>query len=75
MKKLVSLSLVCALLSASALSIAAPIGDKIKTAMASDIRTEAELERDRNRKPVQTLEFFGLEDNMSVVELIPGGGW
>ncbi|MFT6331132.1 MAG: putative methyltransferase [Bermanella sp.] len=75
MKKLVSLSLVCALLSASALSIAAPIGDKIKTAMASDIRTEAELDRDRNRKPVQTLEFFGLEDNMSVVELIPGGGW
>jgi predicted methyltransferase len=75
MKKLLSLSLACVLLSASALSIAAPIGDKIKTAMAADIRTEAEVERDRNRKPVQTLEFFGLEDNMSLVELIPGGGW
>jgi len=75
MKKLLSLSLACALLSASALSTAAPIGDKIKTAMASDIRSAAEVERDRNRRPVQTLEFFGLEDNMSVVELIPGGGW
>ena len=75
MKKLVSLSLACALLSASALSAAAPIGDKIKTAMASDVRTQAEVDRDRNRKPVQTLEFFGLEDDMSVVELIPGGGW
>ena len=75
MKKLVSLSLACALLSASALSAAEPIGDKIKAAMASDIRTQAEVDRDRNRKPVQTLEFFGLEDDMSVVELIPGGGW
>ena len=75
MNKLVSLSLACALLSASAMTVAAPISDKIKTAMASDIRTQAEVERDRNRKPVQTLEFFGLEDNMSVVELIPGGGW
>jgi len=75
MKKLISLSLACALLSASALSAAAPISDKIKTAMASDIRTEAEVERDTNRKPVQTLAFFGVQDNMSVVELIPGGGW
>ncbi|WP_412972111.1 class I SAM-dependent methyltransferase [Glaciecola sp. MF2-115] len=75
MKKLVSLSIACALLSASALSSAAPIGDKIKTAMASDIRTQAEVERDGNRKPIRTLEFFGLEDNMSVLELLPGGGW
>lgn len=75
MKKLLSLSLVCALLSVSVLSTAAPIGDKIKTAMASDIRSAAEIERDRNRRPVQTLEFFGLEDNMRLVELIPGGGW
>jgi len=75
MKKLVSLSIACALLSASALTFAEPISDKIKTAMASDLRTQAEVDRDRNRKPVQTLAFFGLEDDMSVVELIPGGGW
>jgi predicted methyltransferase len=48
---------------------------KLKAAMASDIRTESEVERDRNRKPVETLEFFGLRDNMKVVELLPGGGW
>jgi predicted methyltransferase len=48
---------------------------KLKAAMESEIRTDAEKERDRNRKPVQTLEFFGLRDNMKIVELLPGGGW
>jgi predicted methyltransferase len=48
---------------------------KLKTAMASDIRTDAEKERDRNRRPVQTMEFFGLRDDMKIIELLPGGGW
>ena len=48
---------------------------KLKAAMEADIRTEAEVERDRNRSPVATLEFFGLRDDMKVVELLPGGGW
>jgi predicted methyltransferase len=48
---------------------------KLKAAMEADIRTEAEVERDRNRSPVATLEFFGLRDDMKIVELLPGGGW
>lgn len=48
---------------------------KLEAAMAADIRTEAERERDENRKPIETLTFFGLRDDMKVVELIPGGGW
>lgn len=48
---------------------------KIKDAMAADIRTEAEVARDRNRKPVETLAFFQLSDDMRVLELMPGGGW
>jgi predicted methyltransferase len=48
---------------------------KLETAMTSDIRTKADTDRDRNRQPVETLEFFGLRDDMRVVELIPGGGW
>jgi predicted methyltransferase len=47
----------------------------LEAAMATDIRSEAERERDKNRKPVETLTFFGLRDDMKVVELIPGGGW
>lgn len=48
---------------------------KIEAALDAEIRTEAERERDRNRRPVQTLEFFGFRDDMKVVELMPGGGW
>jgi predicted methyltransferase len=48
---------------------------KLKEAMASDARTEKEIERDRNRKPISTLQFFGLRDDMRIIELIPGGGW
>ncbi len=48
---------------------------KLEAAMAAEVRTEAETARDRNRLPVETLEFFGLRDDMTVVELIPGGGW
>ncbi len=51
------------------------IGKKIQQAVDSDIRTAAEKERDGNRKPRQTLEFLGLQENMRVVELVPGGGW
>ncbi|MCC2616961.1 methyltransferase [Aestuariibacter halophilus] len=49
--------------------------EKLTQAMNSDIRTMAEKERDDNRKPIETLQFFGLQDSMRVVELIPGSGW
>ncbi len=52
-----------------------PTGEKIKAAMEASIRTDAERARDRNRRPIQTLEFFGLKDDMRVLELVPGGGW
>ncbi|HDY83061.1 MAG TPA: methyltransferase [Halieaceae bacterium] len=48
---------------------------KLKSAMAADIRNTADTDRDRNRRPVETLEFFRLRDDMRVVELLPGGGW
>jgi len=48
---------------------------KLKTALAADIRTDAEKERDRNRRPVNTLKFFGLRDDMKILELMPGSGW
>jgi len=48
---------------------------KLRTAMVSEIRADAEKERDRNRRPIDTLRFFGLRDDMKIVELLPGGGW
>lgn len=65
-------------LSSSSLLFAADFAatkEKITAAMQSDLRDENEIARDENRKPVQTLEFFGLRDDMRIIELIPGGGW
>jgi predicted methyltransferase len=48
---------------------------KLEAALSSEIRTDKERARDANRKPVETLAFFGLRDDMRVLELFPGGGW
>ena len=74
MKTLINLAVACCI-SVVASSTYADVKEKLEQAIKSDVRSAAEIERDRNRKPAQTLEFFGLEDDMSVVELIPGGGW
>ena len=55
--------------------LAADIDDKVRAALEAESRPEGDRERDRNRMPLQTLKFFGLEDDMRVLELIPGGGW
>ncbi len=47
---------------------------KLETAMSAD-RPEADVVRDGNRKPIETLEFLGFRDDMTVIELVPGGGW
>ncbi|MDP1931055.1 MAG: methyltransferase [Gammaproteobacteria bacterium] len=53
-----------------------PTRTKIEQAMQGASRTDAEKARDAvERKPVETLEFFGLRENMRVLELVPGGGW
>ncbi|MEO8875627.1 MAG: methyltransferase domain-containing protein [Polyangiaceae bacterium] len=48
---------------------------KIKWALAGNQRTDKEKARDQYRHPLETLEFFGLKDDQTVVELWPGGGW
>ncbi len=48
---------------------------KLSEAMRAESRGEKDAKRDMNRKPIQTLDFFGFSDDMSVIELIPGGGW
>ncbi|MGA9420980.1 MAG: methyltransferase [Rhodanobacteraceae bacterium] len=48
---------------------------KLDQVIAGDWRSDAEKARDQYRHPKQTLEFFGLEPDMSLVEITPGGGW
>jgi predicted methyltransferase len=47
----------------------------IQQAVAGSWRSPANKARDRYRHPIQTLEFFGLRPDMTVIELAPGGGW
>jgi predicted methyltransferase len=47
----------------------------LEDAVASGDRTPANRERDQYRHPVETLNFFGIKGNMTVVEISPGGGW
>ena len=47
----------------------------LKEAVAGSWRSPANKARDQYRHPVETLEFFGIKPDMTVVELAPGGGW
>ncbi len=71
MKKLAQLLL------AATLSMSANIvfADAISDAVKSDIRSAQAKVRDEYRNPQQTLRFFGLKPDMTVVEISPGGGW
>ena len=44
-------------------------------AVKSDLRSEQNKARDQYRHPKETLNFFGLQPNMTVVEIWPGSGW
>lgn len=54
---------------------AAQADDALKAAIASKERTPANVARDPARHPYETLTFFGIRPDMTVVELAPGGGW
>jgi predicted methyltransferase len=47
----------------------------LAAAVASPSRTAANVQRDRYRHPYETLSFFGVQPNHTVVEIWPGGGW
>lgn len=47
----------------------------IKAAVAAKHRSEANRKRDVYRHPAETLGFFGLKSDATVLELWPGTGW
>lgn len=47
----------------------------IKAALAGKHRVPGNAERDQVRKPLRTLELFGLKPTMTVFEYGPGEGW
>lgn len=48
---------------------------RLQTLVAGAQRPDAERARDVFRHPVETLAFFGIRDDMTVVEVWPGAGW
>lgn len=62
------------------LSLSARANDDAITRFLDDViegphRTEENRARDRYRHPKETLLFFGLRENMTVVEISPANGW
>jgi predicted methyltransferase len=51
------------------------VSPDIAQAVADPARKPENVARDPYRHPAQTLSFFGLKPDMTVVEMIPSGGW
>ena len=56
-------------------AVAAQPQDPLAAAVASPSRTARFTARDPYRHPLETLRFFGLRPNETVVEIWPGRGW
>jgi predicted methyltransferase len=57
------------------LQISQSFSHDLKGAIASEDRTPKNVQRDPFRNPYETLSFFGIESDMTVIELSPGAGW
>ena len=70
-KKFLSLSL----LFSATLPFAATAHNHATKGVEQSHRSEANIARDEFRKPLKTLDFFGVKATDKVVEIMPGGGW
>lgn len=48
---------------------------KLQQFAQGEHRSEKNIARNQYRNPAQTLSFFGIHPDMTVIELWPGGGW
>jgi predicted methyltransferase len=48
---------------------------QLQQAVNGSWRSAANKARDQYRRPIETLQFFGIQPDMTVIELSPGGGW
>jgi len=62
-------------LTQSALADDAGTTAALQAAIAGPQRSGANKARDKYRHPLETLTFFGLKQDMTVVEISPGTGW
>jgi predicted methyltransferase len=70
-----SLLLAFSMGSTPVLADSSTISAAIEKSATADHRSSKNIARNQFRNPVKTLSFFGLQQDMSVVEIWPGGGW
>jgi predicted methyltransferase len=70
-----TLVLLVAALTAAGAVAAEAASDPLAAAIASPARTPKFVTRDVYRHPLETLKFFGLRPDQTVVEIWPGRGW
>jgi predicted methyltransferase len=66
------------LLTAAPLALTLPAfaeDQSLAACIASPTRSAKNIARDKYRHPAATLEFFGLRDNLAVLEIEPGAGY
>ena len=73
MKKIFSLLVFATLLFSHSL-LAESVQSKLEAAANGEHRSEKNKARNQYRHPAETLAFFGIREDMTVVEISPGGG-
>lgn len=74
-RKFVALAIAAAALPLAPSASFADTAADVTSALAGTHRSEANRARDAYRHPAETLAFFGLKPDMTVVEIWPAGGW
>ncbi|MEO0882510.1 MAG: hypothetical protein AAFY34_07220 [Pseudomonadota bacterium] len=61
--------------SETAETVAEPVLEPIDAVLAGAWRSEANSARDTSRHPKETLDFFDVSGDETLIEIYPGGGW
>ena len=74
MKKFLMMAIAAGVLAATSAFSAS--GDAaLKQAVAGEWRSAEDKARDGERRPLESLAFWGLKPGASILEVQPGGGW
>jgi len=68
-------TVIALLFSSAVLAGAASFAERVAKGMEGEHRSDANIARNQYRHPLETLEFFAIEEGMTVMEIWPGGGW
>jgi predicted methyltransferase len=75
MKRIILAALLASSLAGVAQADSKADDSQLRAAIAGSHRSAANAARDAARHPYETLSFFGIKPTMTVVELLPEGGW